>query len=98
MQEPTLRKERCFHRSHTHLVGALTPLVIGELVKDPEKRWRWIRICSVLGIAVNELWMSWRERVSRDREQQPGLPAASHNATRATEGSVGRIGLVRRPR
>ncbi|HTV54282.1 MAG TPA: hypothetical protein VMI06_05140, partial [Terriglobia bacterium] len=33
-----------------HLVytaGALAPLVIGELIEDPAKRWRWTRLASV---------------------------------------------------
>ena len=59
-------KRHCFHRSHTHLLAALTPLVIGEFVKDPEKRWRWIRIGSIVAALVGEAEMSWRERVKKE--------------------------------
>jgi hypothetical protein len=30
-----------------HTLSLLAPLVIGELVKNPEKRWRYIRLASV---------------------------------------------------
>jgi hypothetical protein len=30
------------------MAGILSPLIIGELVKDHEKRWRWIRIDSAV--------------------------------------------------
>jgi hypothetical protein len=58
-----------FHRSHTHLLTALTPLVIGELVHDPDKRWRWIRIGSMVIALIGEVEQSWRERIRREREE-----------------------------
>ena len=36
------------------MAGILSPLIIGEFVKDNEKRWRWIRIASVATALVSE--------------------------------------------
>jgi hypothetical protein len=66
-----------FHNSNssigaiTHLVkmaGILSPLVIGELVKDADKRWRYIRIASVLTAGLTETL--WATRVRRSREEE----------------------------
>ncbi len=46
----------------------LAPLVVGEFVKDPDKRWRWIRICSLVGAAVSEVM--WAQRENQRREQR----------------------------
>jgi hypothetical protein len=34
--------------------GILSPLVIGELVKDPERKWRFIRVSSVAVALISE--------------------------------------------
>lgn len=34
--------------------GILSPLLIGELVKDPEKKWRFIRVSSVAVALISE--------------------------------------------
>lgn len=57
------------HRSVTHLLTALTPLIIGEMIHDANKRWRWIRIASLATAAIGELELCWQDRV-RDREQE----------------------------
>ena len=49
------RERQAFHRAHTTLgvghwlktIGILSPLIIGEFVKDPEGRWRYARIGAV---------------------------------------------------
>ena len=42
------------------MAGILSPLVIGELVKDADKRWRWIRIGAVATALVSErLYAHW---------------------------------------
>jgi hypothetical protein len=47
-------------------VGILSPLVIGEFVKDTEQRWRLIRLASVATALVSEgLYTS---RIVRERE------------------------------
>jgi hypothetical protein len=48
------------------LGGMLAPLVIGEIVKDPDKKWRWIRIISLLSAGVSELLWAQRERERRE--------------------------------
>jgi hypothetical protein len=51
----------------THLLTALTPLVLGELIHDANKRWKWIRIGSLATAVVGELELCWQDRV-RQRE------------------------------
>jgi hypothetical protein len=49
------------------MAGILSPLVIGELVKDPDKRWRWIRIASVLtAFGAEALYTA---RIQRERQR-----------------------------
>jgi hypothetical protein len=47
--------------------GILAPLVIGEFVKDPEKRWRYVRLASVATALVSEAM--WTNRIRKEREQ-----------------------------
>ena len=55
------------HHGVTHLLTALTPLVIGELIHDANKRWRAVRIAALATAVVGELELCWRDRV-RQRE------------------------------
>ena len=55
------------------MAGILSPLIIGEFVKDNEKRWRWIRIASVATALVSEGFHTQRimqQRRERDEERQ----------------------------
>ena len=50
--------------------GLLAPLLIGEFVKDPERKWRFVRITSIAAAVLSEGLHShktYRER-ERDRE------------------------------
>jgi hypothetical protein len=47
--------------------GILAPLVIGEFVKDPDKRWRYVRLASVATALVSEAM--WTNRIRKEREQ-----------------------------
>jgi len=47
--------------------GILAPLVIGELVKNPEQRWRWIRISAVATALVSE--GMWAHRLQKERRE-----------------------------
>jgi hypothetical protein len=47
--------------------GILAPLVIGEFVKDPDKRWRYVRLASVATALVSE--GMWAHKVQREREE-----------------------------
>ncbi|HYV29160.1 MAG TPA: hypothetical protein VFA77_16625 [Candidatus Eisenbacteria bacterium] len=48
--------------------GILAPLVIGELVKDPEKKWRFIRIFSVSAALISE--GLYTHRIHRERRER----------------------------
>src|ERR1022692_5344164 len=50
------------------MAGILSPLIIGELVKDADKRWRWIRIASVSTALLTE--GMYAHRVQREREER----------------------------
>jgi hypothetical protein len=67
-QEP--QKSQAFF-AVVHLVkmgGILSPLIIGELVHDADKRWRYARIASVLTAGLTETL--WATRVKRSREHE----------------------------
>jgi hypothetical protein len=57
-----VRKFHGFRRAHhTHagahwlkMMGLATPLVIGEFVKDYEKRWKWTRVAILLTAMAEE--------------------------------------------
>ena len=56
------------------MAGILSPLVIGELVKDPDKRWRLIRCAAVATALVSE--GLYTHRVSQWRQEQQELTRA----------------------
>jgi hypothetical protein len=51
-----------------HLAGVLSPLVIGEVVKDPDKRWRAIRLASVGTALLTEAL--WTHRLMKKKEER----------------------------
>ena len=76
---PEANGRHCFQRAHTSvgagsaghwikMAGILSPLIIGELVKDADKRWRWIRIASVSTALLSEGF--YAHRVQREREMR----------------------------
>jgi hypothetical protein len=81
---PEIPPRRCFQRAHTSIgagsaghwikmAGILSPLIIGEIVKDNEKRWRWIRIASVATALISEGFHTQRimqQRKERDEERR----------------------------
>src|SRR5580700_7946503 len=50
-----------------HLVAVAAPLVIGEVIKDPDKRWRALRLASVCAALASEA--VWTHRLSKDRQK-----------------------------
>jgi hypothetical protein len=52
------------------MAGILSPLVIGEIVKDADKRWRWIRVSAVATALVSEGLYAHRVSQRRQEEQQ----------------------------
>jgi hypothetical protein len=68
-----------FQRAHTYIgagsgghwikmAGILSPLILGELIQDADKRWRWIRIISVATAALSEVL--WAHRVKQGRQER----------------------------
>jgi len=55
----------CGTRHWLRLLGALAPLIIGELVHEPEKRWRYIRIASVAMAVISEA--TWAQKIKKER-------------------------------
>ena len=50
------------------MAGIMAPLVIGEIVKDADKRWRWIRISSVATALVSE--GLYAQRIQSERKNR----------------------------
>ena len=68
---------QAFHRPHTSMgvtghwlktAGILAPLLIGEFVKDPEQRWRWIRIAAVVTALGSEAM--WTNKIHKERQDR----------------------------
>jgi hypothetical protein len=69
-----------YHNPHTSLgatghwirtAGMLAPLLIGELIEDPNKKWRWIRIASVSTALY--LKRCIRTKSSRNGKSEPNV-------------------------
>jgi hypothetical protein len=57
-----------------HLAAVTAPLVIGEVIKDPDKRWRALRLVSVGAALASEA--VWTHRLSKDRKRDEESHAA----------------------
>ena len=70
------RDRQPFHKPHTALgvghwlktLGILSPLIIGEFVKDPEQRWRYTRIAVVATAALSQ--GLYTHRIERERQER----------------------------
>lgn len=69
-------QRQAFHRPQTSLGAAghllhmgmvAAPLVIGEMIIDPDKKWRAMRMVPVLGAIASELL--WTLKISGDRKR-----------------------------
>ena len=67
-----------FHKPHTSIgatghwirtAGLLAPLVISEFIKDPEQKWRVIRIASVATALISEGMYTHKIRKEREARQ-----------------------------
>ena len=76
-----VQQPQAFRNPHTHIgagsaghwlkmAGVLSPLLIGELVKDPDKRWRYIRLAAVATALVSEGMYAHRIQQERQRCEQ----------------------------
>ena len=68
-------ERQSFHHPHTSLgaaghwvktAGILSPLLIAEFVKDPERKWRYVRLASIGTALVSEAL--WTHRIHKERE------------------------------
>jgi hypothetical protein len=66
------------HRSHAaagaaghwiYMAGVMAPLIIGELITDPAKRWRATRIASVAVALAYEGLHGYREHKRREEQE-----------------------------
>ena len=53
-------------------LGILSPLLIHEMIKDPDQQWRWIRISSVATALVSQAL--WTSRIHKERQESAVPP------------------------
>ncbi len=53
--------------------GILAPLIIGEFIKDPDKKWRAVRIATVATTLVSEGLYTNKVRQDRERSREREL-------------------------
>ncbi len=51
-----------------HLLTVAAPLVIAEAIKDPDKKWRAMRLVSVGGAVLSEA--AWTLKIAHDKEKR----------------------------
>ena len=65
-----------YHKPHTSLgatghwirmVGILSPLIIGEFIHDPAKKWRAVRIATIATALLTE--GMWTNKIGKQREE-----------------------------
>jgi hypothetical protein len=75
------RHRQAFHHPRTSLcsagywfnvAGLIAPLVIGELIKDPDAKWRAIRISALFNGALSGAF--WSAQVQRRRAMEREYP------------------------
>jgi hypothetical protein len=73
----SLNSRQAFHRPRTSVgsaghwiktIGILSPLIIHEMIKDPDQKWRWIRIASVATALLSQA--TWAGRIRRERRER----------------------------
>lgn len=76
-QDTPSHQREAFHQPHTslgaaghllHLGMVAAPLVIGEVIKDADKKWRAMRIVPVLGAMASEAL--WTLKIAHDRKRE----------------------------
>jgi hypothetical protein len=90
---------QAFHRPHTFMgstayksagghwltmAGIVLPMVVGEFIPDPTKKWRAVRLVTVGVILLKELF--WSKKIGREREE------SHENAVRCAEEIAGACG------
>jgi len=91
MQNTQHRPRQAFKHSRTslgaaghwiHMLGVAAPLVIGEVIKDPDARWRAIRLTAVATALLSEA--AWTYRLSKEREKDEAARAALKDCSERT--------------
>jgi hypothetical protein len=59
-----------------HLLSVAAPLLIPEIIKDPEKKWRALRLASVGAALASEI--VWTHKLTQDRRKDEECQANSH--------------------
>jgi hypothetical protein len=81
--EDTSYPRQPFHHSRTslgaaghwiHLAGVAAPVVIGEIIKDPNARWRALRLSAVGTALLSEA--VWTHRLMKERQKDEEAHAA----------------------
>src|SRR5271154_6088017 len=57
-----------------HLLSVAAPLVIAEAIKDPDKKWRALRLASVGGAVLSEA--AWTLKIAHDKKKNEEARAA----------------------
>ena len=69
---------RCGAGGHwLSMLGILTPMIVGEFIPDPAKKWRVVRMVTVGVVLLKELF--WTKKIGREREE------SHENAVRCAE-------------
>ena len=77
MQNTVYPSRQAFHHPRTALsatghwlktLGMLSPLIIGEFVKDPERRWRYTRMAIIATAALTQ--GLYAQRLQKEREER----------------------------
>ena len=75
--QATQSSRQSFHQPRTSMgaaghwvktAGMLSPLLIHEMIKDPEQQWRWIRIASIATAVVSQAL--WTHQIHKEREMR----------------------------
>jgi hypothetical protein len=67
------RRERAVEGEIGHWVrtaAILAPLIIGEFVKDPERKWRFVRVISISAAILSEGLHSHKTYRDRERDRE----------------------------
>jgi hypothetical protein len=82
----TQHHRQAYHHPHTSMgatghwlktAGILAPFVIGEFVKDPDQKWRYIRIASIATAVLSEGMWTHKIRKQRDEAREHELTCHS---------------------
>ncbi len=83
---PSTPRRQAFHRPRTslgvaghwlHLATVAAPLIIAEVIKDPDAKWRAMKLVTVGSAIASEAL--WTHRLMKDRRKDKEVEAALEN-------------------